>query len=94
MTIQIYNFWGKEIPLKCFRMEARASRFSINETNQNLWIPNKHLDDNGLIKAGQNIDYVIVSSHNQIRCSGLFPEFFEERMERKPLKELSTLTRN
>jgi len=69
--LQIYNFWGLKIPLRCFRREFKASRFTINETNQNLWIPNKHLDENGLIKSGQNIDYVIVGARSQIRCSGL-----------------------
>lgn len=91
MTIQLYNFWGNIIPLKCFRREFKASRFSINETNQNLWIPNKHLDESGKIKAGENIDYVIVQSHNQIRCSGLFPEFFAQRFERLPLKEIKQI---
>lgn len=69
--IQLYNFWGRDIPLRCFRREAMASRFSINETNQNLWIPNKHLDENGNIKLGQNIDYVIVQARSQIKHSGL-----------------------
>jgi len=76
MKKQIYNFWGNKIPLRCFRREARASRFVINETNQNLWIPNKHLDDEGNIKLGENIDYVIVKARSQIKCSGLFSNNF------------------
>lgn len=42
----------------------KAKRFLIIPTetkfatNQNVWIPNKHLDQNGSVEAGENIDYV------------------------------------
>jgi len=77
--LQYYNFWGHKIPLRCFRKEVRASRFSINETNQNLWIPNKHLNQDGSIKEGQNLDYVIIGARSQIKCSGLFSKSFFEK---------------
>ncbi len=38
-----------------------AKRFAINETNQNVWIPNKHLEDDGTIKPNQSLGYIFNS---------------------------------
>lgn len=55
----------KGIILKCIDRAdypiKKAKRFTINGTNQNIWIPNKHLRDDGTIKDGENIDYIIHS---------------------------------
>lgn len=48
-----------------------AKRFAINETNQNVWIPNKHLEKDGTIRAGENIDYVFRKAQNQLRYAGI-----------------------
>ncbi len=48
-----------------------AMRFTINGTNQNVWIPNKHLSDNGDIKAGENIDYVLRRAKRQLEIAGV-----------------------
>lgn len=39
-------------------------------SNQNVWIPNKHLADDGTIKAGENIDYVFRKSQRQLELAG------------------------
>ena len=88
---QYYNFWGHKILLMAFRDSGLATRFTINGTNQNLWIPNRHLDECGRIKKGQNIDYVIVQSRNQIILSGaikksLFKPSVEDFLE-APIKQ-------
>lgn len=49
----------------------KAKRFAINGTNQNVWIPNKHLSDDGTIKAGENIDYVLRRAQRQLELAGV-----------------------
>lgn len=44
-----------------------AKRYVINDTNQNLWIPNKHLSSDGTIRQGHDLDYILAQAHNQIR---------------------------
>lgn len=48
-----------------------AKRFVINGTNQNVWIPNKHLDSEGNIKNGENIDYVFRKAKRQLELAGI-----------------------
>lgn len=51
----------KGIPLNLIKRKydgRKAKRYTINHTNQNVWIPNKHLSDDGTIKSGEDIDYV------------------------------------
>lgn len=51
----------KTIPLKLINRSYgvhKAKRFTINNTNQNIWIPNKHLAEDGTILPNQNIDYI------------------------------------
>lgn len=45
----------------------KAKRFIIGgrTSNQNLWIPNKHLDETGKLLPGTNIDYVIRQAERQ-----------------------------
>ena len=69
-NIQIY----KTIPLKLIDRRygsRRAKRYAINGTNQNVWIPNKHLLPDGTIKPGENIDYVFRSAINQLNIAGI-----------------------
>lgn len=47
-----------------------AKRFTLNGTNQNVWIPNKHLFENGLLIPGQDIDYVFRRSQRQLEIAG------------------------
>ena len=64
----------KKIPLMLIKRNyanAKAKRFTINGTNQNVWIPNKHLDEHGNIRCNQNIDYVLLKNHNQCKIAGI-----------------------
>lgn len=64
----------KGIPLKLIKRKygtRNAKRFTINGTNQNVWIPNKHLSDDGTIKAGENIDYVFRKAKRQLEIAGI-----------------------
>lgn len=64
----------KGIPIKLINRNYRdmkAKRFIINNTNKNVWIPNKHLADDGTILNGENIDYVFRKAKNQLNIAGL-----------------------
>ncbi|MGG3873203.1 hypothetical protein [Brevibacillus laterosporus] len=47
-----------------------AKRYTLNGTNQNVWIPNKHLEPDGTIKLGENIDYIFRKSQRQLELAG------------------------
>jgi hypothetical protein len=70
-SVQVY----KTIPIQLIdRRDYRfkkAKRFTINGTNQNVWIPNKHLLKDGTIRAGENIDYVFRKAQNQLAYAGI-----------------------
>lgn len=64
----------KSIPITLIRRDYthyHAFRYTINGTNQNLWIPKKHCDEFGKIKDGQNLDYVFRSSTSQLEHAGI-----------------------
>lgn len=69
-NIQIY----KSIPIRLIVRRygnRKAKRYTINETNQNVWIPNKHLLPDGTIKPGEDIDYVFRLAVNQLNKAGI-----------------------
>lgn len=71
---QIY----KGIPLRLIVRKSyivdKAKRFSINNTNQNVWIPNCYLTDDGTIKEGVNIDFIFKKAKRQLEIAGVrFP---------------------
>ena len=64
----------KGIPLNLVRRKygnRNAKRFVINNTNQNVRIPNKHLKEDGTIKITENIDYVFRRSIRQLELAGI-----------------------
>ena len=68
--IQVY----KTIPIKLIDRkygDRKAKRYTINGTNQNVWIPNKHLLPDGTIKPGENIDYVFRQAQAQLYLAGI-----------------------
>jgi len=70
LKVQYY----KGIPLQVIQRaykHAKAKRFTLNGTNQNVWIPNKHLEADGTLKVGENIDYIFKRSYNQLKLSGM-----------------------
>ena len=51
----------KGIPLKLIDRNYdgyKAKRFTINGTNQNIWIPNKFLLDDGTIVQNSNLSFI------------------------------------
>ena len=64
----------KGIPLNLINRNYQgynAKRFTINHTNQNVWIPNKHLMDDGTIKPEENIDYVFRKAKRKLEIAGV-----------------------
>lgn len=69
-NIQYY----KGIPLQLIDrnyLGCKAKRYAINNTNQNIWIPNKHLTLDGTIKEGDDIDYVFRKAQGQLNLAGI-----------------------
>lgn len=50
--------------------KMKAKRFTLNGTNQNVWIPNKHLQPDGTLINGENIDYVFRRARRQLEIAG------------------------
>lgn len=73
MNVQYY----KGIPLRLICRNTyrsdKAKRYAINETNQNVWIPNKHLEEDGTIKQGENLDYIFIKAAkmNKLKYAGV-----------------------
>lgn len=70
----------KGIPLNLISRKyknMKAKRFIINHTNQNVWIPNKHLKEDGTIKETENIDYVFRKSVRQLELAGITQAMLE-----------------
>ena len=64
----------KGIPLNLISRKYKnmeAKRFIINHTHQNVWIPNKHLKEDGTIKELEDIDYVFRKSIRQLELAGI-----------------------
>lgn len=69
-NIQYY----KGIPLQLINRkygDRNAKRFAINNTNQNVWIPNKHLTEDGTIVPGEDLDYVFRKAQRQLTLAGI-----------------------
>lgn len=69
-NIQYY----KGIPLQLINRkygDRNAKRFAINHTNQNVWIPNKHLTEDGTIVPGEDLDYVFRKAQRQLMLAGI-----------------------
>lgn len=78
-NFKVQNYKG--IPLKQIDRgygKARARRFTMNHTNQNVWIPCKHLEPDGTIKSNEDIDYVFTKSKKQLRRAGLDIKFVQK----------------
>jgi hypothetical protein len=67
--IQFYKGIKLELIKRNYKGYA-AKRFTLNGTNQNVWIPNKHLEINGRIKEGENLDYVFRKAQRQLELAG------------------------
>lgn len=58
---------------------ARARRFTLNNTNQNVWIPCKHLAADGTIKANEDIDYLLLNAKKQLELAGIEIQFAHKK---------------
>lgn len=47
-----------------------AKRYLLNRTSQNVWVPNKHLEEDGTIKAGEDLDYIFRKAQRQLELAG------------------------
>lgn len=64
----------KGIPIKLIDRkygDRKALRYIINNTNQNVWIPLKHLDKDGTLSTNENIDYVFRKAQRQLELAGI-----------------------
>ena len=64
----------KGIPLKLINRNyshTLAMRYILNGTNQNVWIPKKHLMEDGTIKKNEDIDYVFRKAQRQLELAGM-----------------------
>lgn len=72
MNFEVQYYKG--IPLKLINRyygNMKARRFTLNGTNQNVWIPNKHLLQDGTIKNEEDLDYIFRKSQNQLNYAGI-----------------------
>lgn len=80
----------KGIPLRLIDRNydcLRAKRYAINNTNQNVWIPNKHLTEDGLIKEDEKLDYIFRKAQNQLRIAGITQAIIEIKRKDRELTE-------
>lgn len=67
----------KNVPLKLIVYtdshfeRLKAKRFNVNNTTQNVWIPNQFLEPDGSIKENVNIDFVFYRSKRQLELAGI-----------------------
>lgn len=73
LTTELQQY--KNIPLELihrgYPRDGKAKRYALNGTNQNVWIPNVYLHEDGSLKDGIDIDFVFKKSFNQLRISGI-----------------------
>lgn len=70
-----YSFqYYKDIPLQQIKRNykgLKARRFTLNGTNQNVWIPNKYLLEDGTIKENVDIDFVFRGCNRKFYLAGI-----------------------
>ena len=59
----------KLIPRKDYPFKE-AKRFIINNTNQNIWIPNKYLLEDGTIKDNVDLMFIFRKAKRQLELAG------------------------
>lgn len=64
----------KGLPLRLIARKdyksKKAKRYAINDTNQNIWIPNKFLLEDGTIKDDANIMFVFKGAERKLELAG------------------------
>ena len=73
----------EEVELRCVPRtdyhKYKAKLFKLNGTDHAIWIPNGHLDEDGTLFFGEDIDYVFRSERNRkaIIAAGIDPHRFD-----------------
>lgn len=67
--IQLYKGIKLQLIKRNYKGYA-AKRYTLGGTNQNVWIPNKHLLEDGTIIEGENLDYIFRKSQRQLELAG------------------------
>ena len=49
----------------------KAKRFLIGNSNQNVWIPNSYLTDDGSILPNKNLDFVFRNAARKLELAGV-----------------------
>ena len=72
LNLQPQHYKGIRLQLieRGYGKTMKAKRFTLNGTNQNVWIPNKHLQPDGTLIEGENIDYVFRKAQRQMEIAG------------------------
>ncbi|QQZ58940.1 hypothetical protein JI735_19625 [Paenibacillus sonchi] len=71
MNVAVQQYKGIELQLiKRNYTDYKAKRYTLGGTNQNVWIPNKHLEQDGTIRQGENLDYVFRKAQRQLELAG------------------------
>lgn len=72
LNTEMQNYRG--LPLRLIDRKdykhMKAKRYTINNTNQNVWIPNQYLEEDGTIKNGADIMFVFRKSKKQLELAG------------------------
>lgn len=50
--------------------DKKAKRYVINNTNQNIWIPNQYLEEDGTIKEGVDIMFIFRGAKRKLELAG------------------------
>ena len=51
--------------------QAKARRYTVNNTNQNIWIPLTYVEPNGTLKENIDIDWVLVKERRTLEKAGV-----------------------
>lgn len=75
MKLNLEVQYYKGLPLRLIDRKTyqydKAKRFMIgNIVKQNVWIPNKHLESDGTLKQGENIDYILKKEYWKVLLAG------------------------
>ena len=72
LNLQPQHYKGIRLQLieRGYGKAMKAKRFTLNGTNQNVWIPNKHLQPDGTLIEDENIDYVFRKAQRQMEIAG------------------------
>lgn len=74
MKCNLDNQYYNGLPLRLVNRKdykhQKAKRFIINNTNQNIWIPNTYLLEDGTIKEGTDIMFIFRKAKRQLELAG------------------------